>query len=137
MKIRHILLILATVTFASAVIGNSDREQQIADRLAPIGSTCMAGDPCASASAGAADAGPADPESVYNTYCMACHTTGAAGAPKIGVAADWEPRLANGLDSLYANAINGIGGMPARGICMSCSDEDIQATVDYILEQSK
>jgi cytochrome c5 len=78
-----------------------------------------------------------DPETVYNTYCMACHTTGAAGAPVIGEVSDWEPRIAKGLDVLYSNAINGIGTMPAKGLCMDCSDEDIESTVDYILSQSE
>ena len=68
---------------------------------------------------------------------MACHTTGAAGAPKIGDAAAWDERLGKGIEEVYANAINGINGMPPKGTCMSCSDDEIEATVDYIVENSK
>jgi cytochrome c5 len=53
----------------------------------------------------------------------------------MGDAVAWQPRIDKGLDVLYQNSINGFNNnaMPAKGLCMSCSDEDIQATVDYIL----
>lgn len=135
MNFRNISLLLVLAALSVSALAQTAREQQIADRLTPIGETCMVGDECAAGSA--AEAGPMDPETVYNTYCMACHTTGASNAPVIGVAADWEPRVAKGMDVLYSNAINGIGMMPAKGLCMDCSDEDIEATVDYILSQSE
>ena len=137
MNFRKITLLLVLAVTSLSALALSDREQAIADRLAPVGETCMAGEACAAGS-GPVAAGPKDPEQVYNTYCMACHTTGAAGAPVIGNAEQWSARLDDkGLDTLYVNAINGIGGMPARGICMDCSDEDVEATVDYILANSK
>jgi cytochrome c5 len=66
---------------------------------------------------------------------MACHTTGAAGAPMLGDAEAWNERLEKGMDQVLANAINGVGAMPARGLCMSCSDDDLQALIDYMIEQ--
>ena len=51
--------------------------------------------------------------------------TGAAGAPKTGDAAAWAPRIAKGMDTLYGNAINGVGAMPAKGLCADCSDDEI------------
>ncbi len=74
---------------------------------------------------------------LYTKVCAACHTTGAAGAPKIGDSAAWAPRIAVGMDALYKNAINGINSMPPKGTCMTCSDADIDAAVDYIIAQSK
>ena len=46
----------------------------------------------------------------YMASCFACHSTGAAGAPKVGagMSAEWEPRLEKGLDAVVQNAINGI-----------------------------
>ena len=44
----------------------------------------------------------------------ACHTTGAAGAPKVGDKAAWAPRIAQGIDALTANAIKGKGAMPPQ-----------------------
>jgi len=42
--------------------------------------------------------------------------------------------LAKDTDTLYANAINGIGGMPAKGGRADYSDDDIKKVVDYMLE---
>jgi len=68
----------------------------------------------------------------YETYCAGCHATGAGGAPKYGDAAAWDPKLKVGMDKVYANAINGIGGMPAKGACLSCTTEEIKQAVDYM-----
>jgi cytochrome c5 len=67
---------------------------------------------------------------------MACHTTGAAGAPKIGDAAIWNERSARGLDALVNAAINGVGAMPPRG-GSQYDDDQMRAVVEYILGQSK
>ena len=47
----------------------------------------------------------------------------------------WQPRIEKGIDTLYQNAINGFNNnaMPAKGLCMDCSDDALRATVDYIL----
>lgn len=76
-------------------------------------------------------------EKIYNQYCQGCHATGAGGAPKLGDAAAWGPRIQLGIEALYKNAINGIGGMPPKGNCSSCSDTDIQSAVLYLVSQSK
>ena len=75
-------------------------------------------------------------ENVYNTVCMSCHTSGAAGAPVIGNNNQWSDRGSKGKDVLYANAINGIGVMPAKGGVSSLSDDEIKLAVDYILSES-
>jgi len=131
--------VLAFVAICSAsfsVLAISDAQRDaIAERLKPVGSVCIQGDSsCANASVAAAGGGAKSGEDIYNTNCMACHSTGAAGAPKFDNKAEWASRLdARGLDTVYANAINGYNGMPAKGLCMSCSDDDIKATVDYML----
>lgn len=76
-------------------------------------------------------------KSVFNQYCTGCHMTGAGGAPKLGDVNAWAPRLKQGMPLLYHNAINGINGMPAKGACGSCTDQDIQNAVDYIVSQSQ
>ena len=78
-------------------------------------------------------------EQKYMMSCFACHSTGAAGAPKVGsgMAAEWEPRLEEkGLDTVIQNAINGINTMPAKGLCFDCSDDDLRAIVEYMIESS-
>lgn len=53
-------------------------------------------------------------EQVYTELCVACHATGAAGAPKFGAAGDWSARLGQGLDGLLKSLLNGKGAMAAR-----------------------
>lgn len=107
------------------------QEKLVSERLAPVGEVALASE-AGSASAGSAS-GPRSSEEIYNSKCIACHGTGVAGAPKLGVASDWENRIAQGMDVVYANAIKGIRGMPAKGLCLDCSDEEITAVVDYML----
>ena len=68
----------------------------------------------------------------YQTSCFACHSTGAAGAPKTGDAAAWAPRLEKGMDALLASVKNGLNGMPPRGICMDCSDDEYKALIEFM-----
>ena len=80
----------------------------------------------------------ADGEAVYNSGCMACHMPGVAGAPKLGDVAAWEPRIAKGMETLYDSGINGLApGMPARGMCFTCSDDELNAVVDYMVAESR
>ncbi len=74
---------------------------------------------------------------VYAKYCAACHTTGSAGAPVLGDASAWDPLIKLGVDKIYANAINGINSMPPKGGCPTCSDNQIKAAVDYLIQQAK
>ena len=41
------------------------------------------------------------------------------------------------IEAIYKHAIEGYKAMPAKGGCISCSDEEIQMAVDYMLEKSK
>ena len=88
-----------------------------------------------------ANAGPVDAVAVYDSSCAACHTSGVAGAPKIGDPAVWEARVAQGMETLISHAINGFQGdagvMPARGGNVSLSDEQVAAAVEYMVEQSQ
>lgn len=74
---------------------------------------------------------------VYVSACIICHQNGEMGAPRIGNAANWFMRLkASGLTGLYRHAINGYNSMPVKGACVTCTDNDIIASVDYILNKS-
>jgi cytochrome c5 len=68
---------------------------------------------------------------------MACHGTGAAGAPMKGNKGQWAPRIEKGLEQLVANAISGINAMPPKGTCMDCSDEEIHSVVEYMVNASQ
>ena len=54
-------------------------------------------------------------EQVYAAQCVACHGSGAAGAPKIGDAVAWGPRVKTGYEALLVSALKGKGAMGAQG----------------------
>ena len=91
----------------------------------------------APAAAGAKGGDAAKGKTVYEGTCVACHGTGAAGAPKAGDKAAWTPRLKTGMDALYASALKGKNAMPPKGGNMSLSDADIKAAVDYLTGLAK
>jgi len=120
-----------------SVFAASDLEGAMDERLKPVGELCMSGEACAAAPVAAAPAGPRNGDEVYSTKCFTCHASGAAGAPKFGDAAAWAPRVDQGIETLYTNALQGFNGMPAKGLCMDFSDDEVKAAVDHILDGSK
>ena len=68
----------------------------------------------------------------YAASCGACHAVAVAGAPKTGDAAQWEPRLAKGMEALVSSVKNGLGIMPPGGLCNGCSDDDYKALITYM-----
>lgn len=129
-------LLVLSLGLVGSVWAQSISEQQIAERLQPVGNVCLAGEDCAAGGATvAASAASAvfSAEATYDQYCAMCHNTGMAGAPERSDAAHWEARIADaGLDTIVTNAINGINAMPPRGMCSTCSDENIAELVDYL-----
>ncbi|HEY5679896.1 MAG TPA: c-type cytochrome [Pseudomonadales bacterium] len=128
-------------------------EDEIRARTAPMGALCRAGENCsgfgapaamsapavagAQAPAGAPAAAAQSGEQIYNQFCVACHAVGVANAPKLGDVAAWADRIAKGMDVLMASTLNGINAMPAKGTCMTCTDADLQAAVDYMVDGSR
>lgn len=82
----------------------------------------------------AALGGTMDGEAIYNDACQACHLAGAAGAPQL-VAEQWTERLDKGMETLVDHAINGFNAMPAKGGRMDLSDEQVRASVEYMVDQ--
>jgi len=131
-------------------------QETIAERIQPVGQVALAGEDNAgvrapgglapepgerqqatTATAVATFEGPAD---VYRGVCAACHDAGVAGAPKFGDAGDWQPRVAQGMDTLVEHAVEGFTGeagfMPPKGGNPSLSDEQVRDAVQYILDES-
>jgi cytochrome c5 len=69
---------------------------------------------------------------LYNQSCIACHASGAAGAPRKGDAAAWAPRLAQGPETLLKHTKEGINAMPPKGMCMDCTDDEFKALIQYM-----
>jgi cytochrome c5 len=97
--------------------------------------TVKSREPSAPKSTGKIDASTG--ENIYTAYCAVCHDSGSAGAPKITDSADWTNRMKQGMPVVLAHAINGYNSMPPRGACPTCSDAEIKAAVEYIINQSQ
>lgn len=131
MKVKLLsgIALLTAVVFAAQA---QMTDEEIADRIKPHGKVTVAG---AEAESAAAAGGAKSGADIYNQACVACHGAGVLGAPKLQDAADWQPRLdEKGLDTVVLNAINGINAMPPMGTCGSCSNDDIKAAVEYMIE---
>ncbi|URQ72278.1 c-type cytochrome [SAR86 cluster bacterium] len=76
-----------------------------------------------------------DARAIYEKGCAACHSAGVAGAPMLGNKNQWSNRSLKGTQQLTQNAWDGIGGMPAKGLCQTCSFEEIKLAVQYMLEK--
>lgn len=134
-------------------VDNSENPQAIAaatDRIKPEGKLRTTDDPApanpepaaaATASADNADTASLSAEDVYNQACTACHGAGIAGAPKVGDTANWESRIAQGMDTLVKHAIEGYQGsagfMPPKGGRGDLSDDEVRAAVEYMVERSQ
>lgn len=106
-------------------------DKAIAERIAPVAQVTVAGDEPAAEPTAKSGA------DVYASACFACHGTGAAGAPIVGDKAAWSARIGQGSETLYANAINGLNAMPAKGGRADLSDDTIKSIVDYMVSESK
>jgi cytochrome c5 len=71
-------------------------------------------------------------EQVVQAQCHKCHEAGVGGAPKIGDRSAWAPRLSHGLEALVRSAINGHGGMPARGGMINLTDSELRRAILYM-----
>ena len=128
-------------TSETAVLAQLERISPVADVYA--GATGAAAQVAAAAAAEAQAAsqvaygGTLDGGEIYDNLCSGCHTAGVAGSPTL-TQADWATRLPQGRDTLYTHAIEGFTGdtgfMPARGGNPALSDEQVIASVDYMLE---
>ena len=133
-----VFALLAAMAVSAQDISDAERAA-IENRIKPVGEVCLQGDSSCGGAATAAASGPRSGEDVYNAACMACHTTGAGGAPMLGDAVAWADRIAKGTDALYDAGVNGVPGtgMIAKGGCMNCSDEEIHAAVDFMVAGSQ
>ena len=131
------LILLGSVSYAIEM--TEEMREAIAARIAPVGHVCLQGDACGGAGGAAGGMAVIDGEATYNNACMACHASGAGGAPMVGDVAAWEPRIAKGIDALHNSGVNGVAGtaMMAKGGQAQLSDEAVIAAVDFMVENSR
>lgn len=69
---------------------------------------------------------------LYERSCRTCHSQQASQAPLAGFEPHWKPRLAQGIPVLLGHVRNGFKGMPARGYCNDCTDQDYEALIRFM-----
>lgn len=103
-------------------------EQKVLANIAPVATVAVA-------EAGGAHVEKSG-EEIVKGVCIACHGVGALGAPKIGNAGDWGPRIAQGYETLVKHATEGIRSMPARGGNAELTDHEVADAVAYMANQA-
>lgn len=129
MKIKRILCLFMCVFFVFAAQTQEMESDDLKLRIQPLGKVHVAG-----AKAETASAGPRSGDQIYNKACVACHGVGVLGAPKLHDAADWNPRISTGFDTMWQHAIKGFNAMPPKGTCGNCTDDEIKAAIEYMIE---
>jgi cytochrome c5 len=140
MKLASLALAASLAVLLSACGKQETAATQEQAPAAPAAPAEPAAPEAAAPAAAPAMAASEQGKSIYNKTCALCHGVGAAGAPKPGDKADWEPRIAQGTDVLYKHALDGFTGakgvMPARGGAAALKDDEVKAAVDYMVAQS-
>jgi cytochrome c5 len=147
-----LVLIAVGVLVAANLVGERPYEKSAAqiriaaERIEPVGKVNLKSAPVQPVEAPAVAAvQPEAPaageqalgEKIYSGLCQSCHMTGVAGAPTVGNADLWKPRIAQGIEVLYQSAIKGKGLMPPKGGNPALSDEEVKAAVDFMVESSQ
>jgi len=133
-----VILVIANAFYdGDEKLADARVQKAVAERIAPVGQVYVGEVPAAAAEVEAVATTVAvamSGDQVYQQVCASCHASGIMNAPKMGDAAAWQARLAKGKETLYANAINGIGAMPAKGGRADMSDDAIRAAVDHLIK---
>ncbi len=152
------ILTLGLILFAMYLNGKLERDvdpgvqQRVLARIAPVGQVYAGATgaaaqaealkaAAAAATASVAYGGTMDGSVIYGNLCTGCHTAGVAGAPKLDAAGIGARLAEQGLDMLVTNAITGYTGsagvMPAKGGNPALTDDQVKATVEWMVAQSK
>jgi cytochrome c5 len=127
----------------------AEYQAAVAERIRPVGQVYLPGEEHQSAAPTVATAPEPAPVAtvmtgpqVYNAACNVCHGSGVGGAPIVGNAEQWAPRIAQGVDVLRDHAINGFsGGAPTpmlpKGGRVDLSDQEIYDAVAYMVGESQ
>lgn len=118
-----------SVARSAATGGKVVDQEAVAARIAPVAKVKLE-------AAGSGPKAERTGDALYAAACIACHGTGAAGAPKTGDAAAWAPRLKLGLDGLLKSAIAGKNAMPPKGGAADASDTELARAIVHMANQS-
>jgi cytochrome c5 len=128
-------IIFGTKTFFSNLIHfNYNDNLTVSERIAPLGQVYLSNDVIKETVKASTKAKARSGKDVYTAVCASCHSVGILNAPKFGNKTDWAQRVKRGIASLVKVAISGTGAMPPKGTCMDCSDDELQAAIEYMIK---
>lgn len=127
-----VILVAIAIALAYFVVGTRAKPEdpeRVNARIKPVASVEVA-------AGGGAAAGARTGAQLFESACTACHSTGAAGAPKVGDKAAWAPRIAQGLKGLVASATKGKNAMPPKGGVADATDAELARAIAYMANKS-
>jgi cytochrome c5 len=104
--------------------GVDDNSDRVLARIQPVGTVVLA--------EATGPKGMLTGEQVYGQVCKTCHDAGLAGAPKTGDKAAWGKVIAQGANTTFNHAINGIRAMPPRGGNSDLTDDEVKRAVVFM-----
>jgi cytochrome c5 len=108
--------------------GVDDNSDRVLARIQPVGTVVLA--------EATGPKGMLTGEQVYGQVCKTCHDAGLAGAPKTGDKAAWGKVIAQGANTTFNHAINGIRAMPPRGGNSDLTDDEVKRAVVFIASKA-
>jgi cytochrome c5 len=123
-----ILLVVQLVLSRPGADPNALSPEAVAARIQPVARVELGAATAAPGARAAAD--------IVKTTCAACHQAGAANAPKLANAADWAPRIKQGLNVLVQSVIKGKGAMPPKAGDPSLTENEIHNAVVLMANQA-
>ena len=122
---------IAATAFGQAV--DPGTVADIIDRVRPLGELCIEGQDCGGEALPPAPVAAQSGADVYGKFCRTCHETGLTEAPKLGDAEAWAPRISKGMEAMLLTTKQGLNLMPAMGLCMACSDAELEAAIEHMV----
>lgn len=131
------IVILLTVLFLLVKLATSGYYSDVEEstqtatetRIMPVGNITM-GD--------GTPVGERTGEQIFNKICIQCHAADSIvpDSPKVTHNAEWAPRIAQGLDTLFNHALNGFNAMPAKGGAADLTDDELKRAIVFMTNQS-
>jgi cytochrome c5 len=72
----------------------------------------------------------------YERTCLVCHSA-RRGAPLAGFTPAWAKRAQQGEEVLFVHVRDGFNGMPVRGLCTDCSDDELRSLIHFMSQQKQ
>jgi len=128
--LSSVAVLLSSQLYAAA----NCKDDTLAHRIEPVGTVCVQGEECKADEVEVVEApkGPRSGEEIVADYCAGCHASGVMNAPVIG--GNFADLAARGMPALLKSGKKGKNAMPRMGGCNDCSDEELTAAIQNMID---